>query len=248
MKKLHLLILLILFSFLLISCSSESDNSYYTPVNPKPSEAQVVLANSVSLNYYSITLFEDQVFLLTATIQPINTSNKTLTWSSSNSNVVYVNSSGIISALRQGSATISVRTSNGHTASCNVTVIPNRTIVNISTTNINNYFTISTSVTNVFGSNLTVQALATRNNGIYIENTVFIGTQVTVSIKYRTSSGSTIYSASQTSTGQIMFLSNSSFTSSYVSIPVYFTIPYGSIITSYNISHKVTTASGKIYY
>ena len=57
-------------------------------------------------------------------IYPANSTNKTISWSSSNSNVAYVSSSGMVTAKTAGSAIITVKTSNNVTANCLITVQP----------------------------------------------------------------------------------------------------------------------------
>lgn len=62
---------------------------------------------------------------LKATIKPTNANNKSLTWTSSNAKVAKVSAKGIVTGLRKGSATITVKTKDGSnkTAKCKVTVI-----------------------------------------------------------------------------------------------------------------------------
>ena len=76
---------------------------------------------SVSLNKTSLNLYVSSSENLIATITPENVTNKTLTWTTSNSSVATV-SAGRVTAKSAGTATITVRTSNGKTASCRVTV------------------------------------------------------------------------------------------------------------------------------
>ena len=59
---------------------------------------------------------------LTATITPENATNKSITWSSSNSNVATV-SNGKVTAVTVGNATITVKTYNGLCSTCYVDVI-----------------------------------------------------------------------------------------------------------------------------
>lgn len=60
---------------------------------------------------------------LTATVSPSNATDKTVSWSTSNSSVATVSSTGLVTAVGTGSATITVTTTDGHkTATCSVTV------------------------------------------------------------------------------------------------------------------------------
>ncbi len=78
--------------------------------------------SSVSLNAYSITLDEQQTYQLSATVYPSNATNKTLTWSTNNSSVATVTSTGKVTAVSGGTANITAKTTNGKSASCTVTV------------------------------------------------------------------------------------------------------------------------------
>ena len=82
-----------------------------------------VSVTGVSLNKTSTSLNVVGTEQLTATIQPSNATNKNVTWSSSNSSVAMVNSSGLVTAVASGSAIITVKTVDGSkTATCSVTV------------------------------------------------------------------------------------------------------------------------------
>lgn len=75
---------------------------------------------SVSLlNTLTMTVGETKT--LTPSLYPSN-AQTSYTWTSSNSDVATVNTSGIINAKKHGNTIIKVYTSNGLTASCNITV------------------------------------------------------------------------------------------------------------------------------
>lgn len=79
---------------------------------------------SVKLKKTSVDLDVKETATLTAVIKPSSATNKKLIWSSSNKKVVKVNSKGKITALKKGSAVITVKTKDGgYTATCKVTVI-----------------------------------------------------------------------------------------------------------------------------
>ncbi len=82
-----------------------------------------VEASSVALNYNKITMKKGSKFKwLSTAFTPDNTTNKTLTWASSNTKIATVDKNGVISAKKTGTATITAKTVNGKTASVKVTV------------------------------------------------------------------------------------------------------------------------------
>ena len=82
-----------------------------------------VHVTSVALDLSSLTLPEGDSRQLTATVSPDNADNKNVTWSSSNTAVATVNSSGLVTGVKDGTAVITVTTADGgYTASCTVTV------------------------------------------------------------------------------------------------------------------------------
>lgn len=78
-------------------------------------------ATSVKLNRSTLTLGVGEKYGLIKTVSPSN-ANQSCTWSSSNSSVASVDSSGKVTAKKSGTANITVKTSNGKTATCKVTV------------------------------------------------------------------------------------------------------------------------------
>ena len=78
----------------------------------------------VSLNTNSATINVGNYITLTRTITPANATDQSVIWSSSNTEVATVNSSGRVTGVSAGTATITATTNDGgFTASCSVTVI-----------------------------------------------------------------------------------------------------------------------------
>jgi len=87
-------------------------------------EKKTVPVIGVSLDKTDITMTVGDTQILTATITPDNATDKSVTWSSSNTSVATVSSSGVVTAKAAGSATITVTTNDGSkTASCSVVVV-----------------------------------------------------------------------------------------------------------------------------
>lgn len=81
-----------------------------------------IAPSKVTLNTTSLTLDKGSTGQLTATVAPSNAADKSVTWSSDNTSVATVSSSGLVTAKSAGTATVTVKTSNGKTAACRVTV------------------------------------------------------------------------------------------------------------------------------
>ncbi|MDE5870530.1 MAG: C10 family peptidase, partial [Muribaculaceae bacterium] len=83
---------------------------------------KVIEAEGISLDKTEATLTEGEALTLTATIDPETTTDKTLTWTSSNPEVAAVDGNGTVTALKPGTTTITVSTTNGKEAKCEITV------------------------------------------------------------------------------------------------------------------------------
>ena len=84
--------------------------------------ADTVPVTGVSLNKTSTSLYVGDTETLTATVQPGNASNQTVTWSTSDASVATVEN-GVVRATGRGTATITVTTvDGGFTTDCTVTV------------------------------------------------------------------------------------------------------------------------------
>lgn len=87
-------------------------------------EDPTVAVTGVSLNKTAVELTEGATVTLEATVNPSNATEKAVTWSSDNASVATV-SNGTVTAVKAGSATVTVTTKDGgKTARCAVTVKP----------------------------------------------------------------------------------------------------------------------------
>lgn len=83
-----------------------------------------ILAEEVKLNFSEIILTkENPTVQLVATVLPENAADKTVTWSSDNEFVATVDSKGMVTFVKEGTATITVKTSQGQKATCTVTAL-----------------------------------------------------------------------------------------------------------------------------
>lgn len=77
---------------------------------------------SVTLNTYALSLEVGKTGKLSATVLPDSAANKSITWSSSKTDVASVSSNGTVNAKKTGTAVITATATNGKSASCTVTV------------------------------------------------------------------------------------------------------------------------------
>ena len=95
-------------------------------VNGKTDTLEITVENGVSVtgikmnSSYSLT--EGNSGYLTATVEPSNATNKTITWSIDNSSVATVDQNGKITALKAGNTVVRAKAGN-YTATCNLNVV-----------------------------------------------------------------------------------------------------------------------------
>lgn len=79
-------------------------------------------ATGVTLNVTTASVYIGEFVNLTASVTPANASDKTITWTSSNTEIATVDETGKVTGVELGKATITATTKNGISASCEVTV------------------------------------------------------------------------------------------------------------------------------
>lgn len=93
-------------------------------------------AQHVSLDKTSLKLLEGESGKLTATVYPLNSTQKTLTWVSDHPDVASVDNEGNVTARKAGTATITVKVAENVIAVCKVTVISRVTGISLSETTV----------------------------------------------------------------------------------------------------------------
>ena len=102
-------------------------------VTVKAPEPEIVEATGITLSRTTLSLKAGASAALTATVAPANATDKTVTWTSSNTRVATV-TNGTVKAVANGTATITAATKNGKRATCTVTVTTDTTGVKLSRT------------------------------------------------------------------------------------------------------------------
>ena len=97
--------------------------SLITTYSCKKEKVKSVSVTEVGLNKTSTTLVEGETETLVATVMPENATDKSVVWESSNESAATVSQEGLVTAVGEGKATITVKTNDGgFSASCEVTV------------------------------------------------------------------------------------------------------------------------------
>ena len=111
-----------------IEFSNPKDTNYTNFIGTYTAPPTDVHVTGVSLGLTKLNLQAGDTRNLTATITPDNATNKNVTWTSSDDDVVTVSNTGEVSAIAEGEATITVTTVDGNkTATCAVKVAAQET-------------------------------------------------------------------------------------------------------------------------
>ena len=97
----------------------------YKTFNGKSAKCTVKVCSApdaVTMDTKTVKLAKGDTFTLTATVSPAGFEDEPLTWTSSSQKVATVDENGTVTAIAKGKATITVKTSNGKSAKCTVTV------------------------------------------------------------------------------------------------------------------------------
>ena len=96
-------------------------------------EMMQIHATAVKLNKTSLTINKGKTAELTVTLEPADTTDTIVSWTSSDEKVATVDKNGVVTAVGYGKATIEVKTSNELIAGCTITVPEPSTTANAPT-------------------------------------------------------------------------------------------------------------------
>jgi hypothetical protein len=103
--------------------AAKAANAWYDAVRPVLTPAAAVAVTGVSVSPTAVSVAAGATTPLTATVSPANATNKNVSWSSGNTAVATVSTTGVVTGVAAGSAVITVTTQDGNrTATSTVTV------------------------------------------------------------------------------------------------------------------------------
>ena len=101
-----------------------TDDETEIPVTVETGSIPDVPATGITVTPDTLTLVEGATSQLTATVEPNNATDKTVTWVSGNDSVATVDATGLVTAVLAGTATITATNAAGQSVTCAVTVNP----------------------------------------------------------------------------------------------------------------------------
>ncbi len=146
-----------------------------------------VPVSTVSLTPATATINVGSTQQLTATVAPTNATNQTVIWSSSNTAIATVNSSGLVTAIAAGTATITATTQDGNKTDTSVITVTAVVVANTIQTLQAENATLSgaTIATNQTGYNGTGFIDFTNATGDYVQWTVNAPTAGSYDLSFR---------------------------------------------------------------
>lgn len=102
--------------------SAENLNGTLSAATQEKVTPQEVFAAKVRLNKSELSIKKGKKYTFKTSVEPSDTTNKKLTWKSSNTSILTVDKNGKMTAKKSGRATVTVTAVNGIKASCKVTV------------------------------------------------------------------------------------------------------------------------------
>lgn len=94
--------------------TSSSSSSTSKSTETTSSESKTISVTSIKIENKNVaTLEKGKTLNLTATIEPTDATNKNITWSSSDSNIATIDSTGKVSAILEGTVTLTAKSDNG---------------------------------------------------------------------------------------------------------------------------------------
>ena len=108
--------------------STEASKDPSSDASEDPSVDATIALTAISLDKQEITLWPGESEVLTVTFTPADATDKTIVWSSSDDAVATVED-GTVTAVAEGTATITAKSEDGgFTATCQVTITPEGTV------------------------------------------------------------------------------------------------------------------------
>ena len=137
---------------------------------------QYIAPTGISLSSSELMLEKGGSQTLTATVAPDNATNKTVTWTSSNTSVATVDNNGKVTAIAKGTATITAATYNGKTTECQVTVSVPVTSITLDKSSLtlslddDNAYTLTATVKPTEADNVTVTWTSSNTSVATVDN------------------------------------------------------------------------------
>lgn len=126
-----------------IRANQEGNENYNEADRVSKSVKVDLLVSSIVLNQNAAAIAVGNSLQLTASVEPINASNKTLIWESANTEIATVDDYGKVNALKQGSTIITVMSTDGSNIveKCKIEVVANSGINSITSKTASVYVT-----------------------------------------------------------------------------------------------------------